>query len=245
MKMMPLLLGCVFSLSAHAATLVPGSANPWLAGMPGGSPAAFGDAAPAQSPILVTEISISAGMALTFSATGSVGYGGGETYDPRGDTGNLANTSFGFISHLALLGLTGEENGISNLNAPLSALVGVFLDNSQPDGSAAPAMLDFGPGGNVTDGIDYLTISPSLKQVFYIGNGLTSDSLPQNVIVPIGATRLYLGTMDGFGWDGNTGEFSVTVSAVPEPETYTMLLAGLGLVAFAVRGTQSKGVDQR
>jgi hypothetical protein len=53
----------------------------------------------------------------------------------------------------------------------------------------------------------------------------------------VGATRLYLGTLDGWGWTGNNGSLEVTVSAVPEPETWAMLLAGLGLVGFRLRST--------
>ena len=36
-----------------------------------------------------------------------------------------------------------RENGIGDVDAPINALVGVFLDDSQPNFSAAPAMLDF------------------------------------------------------------------------------------------------------
>ncbi|MFN6187985.1 MAG: PEP-CTERM sorting domain-containing protein, partial [Microcystis sp.] len=41
-------------------------------------------------------------------------------------------------------------------------------------------------------------------------------------------TRLFLGPMDGFGWKGNTGSFSVTVQAVPEPST----IFGLGILGL-------------
>jgi hypothetical protein len=53
-----------------------------------------------------------------------------------------------------------------------------------------------------------------LKQVFFIGDGLAGDLGGQLVIAPPGATRLYLGTMDGGGWFNNTGEFSVSVTQV-------------------------------
>jgi hypothetical protein len=57
-------------------------------------------------------------------------------------------------------------------------------------------------------------------------------------MAPAGATRLFLGTMDGFGWFNNVGSLTVTVATttpgtVPEP---TMLgLLGLGLAATASR----------
>jgi len=53
------------------------------------------------------------------------------------------------------------------------------------------------------------------------------------------------GTLKLFYWDSNasdnTGSIAVSVTAVPEPETYAMLLAGLGLVgAIARRRKQRK-----
>jgi hypothetical protein len=58
---------------------------------------------------------------------------------------------------------------------------------------------------------NYLTLSPLLQQLFFIGNGLTSTSATQHVVVPAGATRLYLGTLDVGGWNNNPGSFLVTV----------------------------------
>jgi hypothetical protein len=56
---------------------------------------------------------------------------------------------------------------------------------------------------------------PALQQPFYIGDGLTSQANIQFVVAPTGATRLFLGTMDGVDWSNNTGMFTVVV--VPEP----------------------------
>jgi hypothetical protein len=84
---------------------------------------------------------------------------------------------------------------------------------------------------------DYLSFSPALKASFFIGNGLTSTAQPQSVIAPAGATRLFLGIMDGYGWYSNSGSFQVTVAVVPEPSG--TMISGLALAAslLAVRRT--------
>ncbi|MGV2390090.1 MAG UNVERIFIED_CONTAM: PEP-CTERM sorting domain-containing protein [Microcystis novacekii LVE1205-3] len=118
--------------------------------------------------------------------------------------------------------------GISRINAPLNSLLGVFLDNSQPDLTPAPAPLDFS-----AIGLNFFVSSTSYGKFSYIGDGLTGtgSGAVQDFIVPTGATRLFLGQMDGLGWKGNTGSFTVTVQAVPEPST-VFGLGVLGLGAF-------------
>jgi hypothetical protein len=85
--------------------------------------------------------------------------------------------------------------------------VGVFLSADSPDASAVPPPLDF----STPESLDYLVLFPQLKQVFFIGDGLTSLGVTQQVIVPAGATRLFLGTVDAFGWANNVGSFAVVV----------------------------------
>lgn len=232
MKIAAKLHGAVRALAACALTMcaagaaqaltvvVPGTSNPWLAGMPDGTTAVAGDSAPAQSPVLVNGVSFSAGSVLLFSkASGGVSHTGScpSSCDPiDGST---------LFSHSG-----GAEHGIAGLRAPINALVGVFLGAGQPDLSAAPAGLDFGPAPNL--GLDFLSLSPLLKQVFFIGDGMTSASVMQRFVVPEGATRLYLGTHDGYGWYNNNGSISIDVTAavIPEPGIYLMLVAGLAVL---------------
>src|SRR5262249_7841152 len=77
-----------------------------------------------------------------------------------------------------------------------------------PPAPPPPAPVDCRPGG-VPGGTDYLTLSPALKQVFWIGDGRTDAGELQQVFVPAGATRLYLGTMDTLSWHDNSGSFAV------------------------------------
>src|SRR4029079_6431911 len=57
-------------------------------------------------------------------------------------------------------------------------------------------------------------VQPLLRQIFFIGDGLSSDGSRQSVIVPDGATRLFLSTLDGFYWVDNLGRFDVRVKNV-------------------------------
>jgi hypothetical protein len=75
---------------------------------------------------------------------------------------------------------------------------------------------------------------------FFIGS---SDT----VVVPVGATTLYLGLPDALGYSGdpgyyndNTGSFDVTISAVPEPVTWAMMLVGFFGLGLVVRSTRAK-----
>lgn len=205
--------------AARAETVVPGTSNPKLAGMPDGTAASSGDVAPAQSPVLFTEFTITAGRWLQFTpVTGVVDNCGGSC--SRGGADGAEQWT------------NGAENGISGLTAPLNSLVGVFLGPARPDTSAAPDDLAFD-----RTSFSFTRLAPALKQVFFIGDGLsgTGSGAVQSFLVPDGATRLYLATHDGYGWANNSGSFSVTVSAVPEPASTALLLAGMGLVGATVR----------
>ena len=221
-------LALTVSATANASTIVPGTADPWLAGMPNGSTASFSDSAPAQSPVQLL-LSFSPGDLIYFTAitgtTDHCDFGGCGLAGPEGD---LPEGPWGHT--------VGAENGIGNLVAPIDALIGVFLGPAQPDLSAAPgSVLDFSTAASR----DFASLSPLLKQPFYIGDGLRNDGLTlQSFVVPAGATRLFLGTMDGYDWINNVGRLEVTAEAsVPEPAT--VLLVGSGLVA-AIRRRRNR-----
>lgn len=150
---------------------------------------------------------VSAGARLTARAEGRVNYYGGapeEGYPPDGDPNYPADIEpFG---------------GISGYTGPAGALVGVFLDDAIPNGTA-PDRLDFNESGL---GVDFTTLEPALGQVFFIGDGVTRAGQTQTFIAPAGATRLFIGLIDGSGFYGastcytdNTGGFTYRLQATP------------------------------
>jgi hypothetical protein len=150
---------------------------------------------------LHTNIAVSPGTAFNFA---------GPVDPPNGNTSQV-------IPHTTL-----AENGLSNIIAPVNSLVGVFLGPDQPDQSPPPDTLDF----SSPDSRDYASLAPALKQVFYIGDGMTSSGGQHQVTVPAGATRLYLGPMDGFEWLNDVGAFSVQigVNGIPLDNSFPVLV---------------------
>ena len=190
-----------FTSSLNMNQTVQGTANPFLSGMPTGSVASLYNphnspdyagttANPMQSPI-VAPMSISAGQVITFDTIGgtvrhdpSLAF-----YQPDGQLSDIGHNT------------NNAENGISDMNCPINALVGVFLSDDQPNLSMTPAKLDFSTAGSR----DFSTLKPALKQTFFIGDGLDSHGVHQNFVAPPGATRLFLATWDFFEWNNNAG----------------------------------------
>jgi hypothetical protein len=203
------MLGFTFlASSALAETIsVPARANPWLAGMTNSATARRGDIAPDESPVPITEAAIEGGATYVFSATGLANHGATlPVFPPDGED---------LTSHYL-----GAENGIADIAAPFVSLIGVFLGPDQPDQKPAPSPLDF----TTAEARDYLELAPALKQPFFIGDGLTSSGAVQQVIAPIGATRLFLGVMDQYQWSDNEGAFSVQITKAASAPTVQLSL---------------------
>jgi Flp pilus assembly protein TadG len=113
-----------------------------------------------------------------------------------------------------------SEHGMSDARMPLNSLNAVFLGSTQPDLNTAPGTLDFSTqaeqdytaGSNNGEAEVNGQFAPLLQQVFYVGNGQTSVGAQESFVVPTGATRVFLGTMDGHEWSNNSGGFSVTIT---------------------------------
>ena len=143
-------------------------------------------------------------------------------FGPEGNTGSG--------SSITALG------GISGYLGTQGALVGVFLDNSVPSAGPAPATLDF----STAAGRDFLSVSPALGQIFFVGDGVTSGAVAQQFIAPAGATRLFLAIPDAFGFNGapgayedNDGAYRIRVGINEVPVIPLPSAACLGAVAFA------------
>lgn len=185
-----LVAGGARALAGGATVEVSAQCNPFLAGQPPGTMSKT-DVAPAQSPLLVV-LDVSACETLRFTAvSGAVSYGPSHPfYDPEG----------GFAQFSA------PDLGISGYTMPVCALLGVFLPD-QTNSGPAPADLDFSTPASR----DFATLEPEMFQTFFIGDGLREDGATVQVfIVPAGATRLFLGVCDGFGWNNNVGSFQCT-----------------------------------
>ncbi|MDB5326963.1 MAG: Rhs family protein [Phycisphaerales bacterium] len=186
----------IATIGSASASNIPAYAAPWLAGMPNGSAiAATGGnptqaTSPANSPVQFTA---TPGKPIRFAyTTGTTSWNGM----------NNARSSAAADGDTTWIVTQSPTNGIGSTTGPLNAMVGIFLDSSAPNTTATAAPLDF----STPTSRNFSTLSPQLKQVFYIGDGLDDNGNLQSFYPPSGTARMYIGTLDenGWWWD-NTG----------------------------------------
>lgn len=208
--------------AVHVDQSILATSNPFLAGMPKGTLAsatnpssrkipdvAGSGADPKNSPQAVS-MNINEGDALTFdSISGTARHDPNLPYfDPDGELVDIGHNNLTTNYSNNYSSSYTNENGIADMKAPINTLVGVFLDDTTPSGSAAPANLDF----STAESRDFKTLSPKLKQIFFIGDGMNSLGNHQEFVAPKGATRLFLATWDFYEWNNNAGSRNVKVN---------------------------------
>jgi hypothetical protein len=188
--------------NASAQVGVPGTANIFGAGH-ASPPEPSGHGAGSLPPVIAIPAGIN--RTIQFSTSGTISYGPCcLPNDADGISGSGVPTSiYG--------GLVGPQ-----FPTQLRYLSGVFLDNTDP-ADPAPSPLVF------TDDA-FTTLSPGLRQIFVVGDGVTGNGsgTVQTFHIPNGATRLFLGfidfwTPDGLpgGYGDNSGSISVTTNLSP------------------------------
>ena len=120
-------------------------------------------------------------------------------------------------------------------------LVGVFLGSSGQPAAPPPTL-------NVTNANSNTSFSPLIGQQFFIGDGQPASNALQTFNVPRGATTLYLGFADSFGfvtlpgyYGDDGGSLSVDVEAAPATEMPDVVISSASfpdstsLVNFALQ----------
>lgn len=145
---------------------------------------------------------------------------------------------------------SGSEVGHTSTQDPISAQTAWLFTQFFNNGLSSSAL--WGAG-------DQATKNTALQQAIWSFEGEQSFGSPLNSLAASYKANANAAILNGwsgignvrvlnlFGYDTNTKSYSVhkqdqlyMVSAVPEPETYAMLLAGLGLMGAIVRRRKAK-----
>jgi Flp pilus assembly protein TadG len=148
------------------------------------------------SPVEAGGITVEPGKTMTFANMN----GGANNFNS-----NVRYTADGNLDWV-ISNFRGAEFGKSDVVAPINSVIAVFLSDADPSLTSAPSTLDF----STKSSRDYARLQPQLKQVFFLGDGLRDNGEPQQIVVPPGATRMFIGTMDGYEWNNNVGGFEIT-----------------------------------
>ena len=168
------------------------------------------------------------------ASTALAGYSntGAATLDPGGYSGWLALTGDG-SSAVQVFSISGTDlqtrhqivvNNVPTTSAVLVNVTGTFAELASVDSTAPFASF----GGNV------LFNFMDATQVNFAQTGLYASVLAPNALITSNSGHIQ-GVVIAKDWNGN---FEVQpgaapmLLAVPEPETYAMMLAGLGLMGF-------------
>jgi hypothetical protein len=196
----------VWAGAAQASVIVSGSADIFAAGLTTPIPGTDTSGNPGGNGSAPPSVAVVSGQTLVITATGIVNCC--DTSPTPGTTGpnGFATNPFGGSGSTITDSIPTSTIGTYNSGTGAFALVGVFT------------------GGAVS------------TTPFTIGSN-------DMITVPTGATMLYFGFADAAGFNGpsgfyqdNSGELTVTASAVPETSTWAMMILGFfGIGYMAVR----------
>jgi hypothetical protein len=168
-------------------------------------------------------VSLPGGITFT-AAPGGGGNSGGGSVIGQGYYGLGNNGQFGGAATYI-----GVDSGTGYATLTFSSLVSSFgaFWNYAPSSGDAPTISAYGASDNLLGAFDLAALAPiSTPGAFnaFSYRGIFSDSADIKSIRFGGSYILLAATPDGR-----------PVSPVPEPETYAMLLAGLGFIGFIAR----------
>ena len=131
-------------------------------------------------------------------------------------TFNVSGATAGDVTDISFAnGLNGSFGVASPAgNSPFGNFTyGIFCTSSCTSG---------GSGGGYVDPLNFTVHNATISEFNHLSSGGTNAYFAADVL----------------NLSGNTGAIGATVAAVPEPETYAMLLSGLGLIGFVARRRQ-------
>lgn len=213
-------------LAGRTDVVIPPLYNPFILARHGDTPEDILETLPSSIPVAGGDV-----VKVFDPASGGINFFNGFGPAFYGPEGNLAESSLASL------------DGISGWHGPQGALAGVFLTDAIPSAGPAPGTLDFWNGASR----EFSSITPELGQLFFIGDGETAANILQSFTAPAGATRLFLGIPDGFGFNGppgayedNDGAYRISIGVNEPPRTVPdagatalLLLLGLAGVRFA------------
>ena len=222
--------------SGSVGTLVPNPAQTYYGGALSGASVnytgGFNTVNPLSFSSLFTQASVASTALAGYSNTGATTLNVGGIF---GNPGGLTLTGDG-SSAVQVFSISGTDlqtrNQIVVNNVPLTSTILVNVTGAFAQLASVDSSAPFDPfGGKVLFNFN------SATQVNFANTGLHASILAPNAQITSSSGHIR-GVVIAKDWNGNfevQPGIAPLLLAVPEPETYAMMLAGLGLMGFVVR----------